>query len=117
MFAGVVLRVFQIVELGLSFHCARTLRGKTELLPGGPAWKSTTVTIPGYETKDPLVLFYRDPMECVEFILKNPLFSGKIDYQPRQDFDPSGGCMYSEWISSDGAWDLQVCTFLVSHYS
>ena len=63
------------------------------------------------------MLFCQDPMECIEFILKNPLFSGKINYQPRQDFDPSGGRMYSEWISSDGAWDLQVRTFLVSHYS
>jgi hypothetical protein len=47
-------------------------------------------------------------MECIEFLLKNPLFSGKIEYQPRQDFSPSGGRVYSEWIASDGAWDLQV---------
>ena len=62
------------------------------------------------------MLFYQDPMECIEFILKNPLFSGKIDYQPRQDFDSSGGRVYGEWISSDGAWDLQVRTFLLSYY-
>ena len=46
--------------------------------------------MPGYATKDPLVLYYRDPIDCVEFLLKNPLYSGNIQYQPRQDFDASG---------------------------
>ncbi|KAF9643411.1 hypothetical protein BDM02DRAFT_3132451 [Thelephora ganbajun] len=61
-----------ISGLGLSFHCAQTLRGKIELLPSRPSWKSTT-----------------------------------IQYQPHQDFDTSGNRVYSEWITSDGAWDLQ----------
>jgi hypothetical protein len=50
-------------------------------------------------------------MECIEFLLKNPLFSGKIHYQPRKDFDATGNRIYSEWITSDGAWDLQVRIF------
>jgi hypothetical protein len=70
--------------------------------------------MPGYKTKDPLVFYYRDPTECIEFLLKNPLFSGKIDYYPRKDFDHTGNRVYSEWISSDGAWDLQVRTSLLS---
>ena len=64
--------------------------------------------MPGYATKDPLVLYYRNPLDCVEFLLKNPLYSGSIQYQPRQDFDASGNRLYSDWITSDGAWDLQV---------
>lgn len=112
IFHCIVLIVLQIARLGLSFHCARTLRGRIELLPSGPAWKSTIVSMPGYESKDPLVFYYRDSMECVEFLLKNPLFSEEIEYQPRQDFDPTTGRrVYSEWITSDGAWDLQVCIF------
>ena len=98
----------QISGLGLSFHCARTLRGLIELLPSSPSWKSTIVTIPGYSTKTPLVLYYRDPLECVESILMNPLFSGKIDYCPRMEYDLNGKCCYNEWIASDGAWDSQV---------
>ena len=113
---GGVLTWVQITGLGLSFHCAQTLRGRIKLLPSGPAWNSTIVSIPGYKTKDPLVLYHRNPMECIEFLLKNPLFSGKIEYQPRQDFNPAGSRVYSEWITSDGAWDLQVRTFL-PHYS
>ncbi|KAF9643516.1 hypothetical protein BDM02DRAFT_3063785, partial [Thelephora ganbajun] len=71
-----------ISGLGLSFHCARTLQGKIELLPSRPSWKSTTVSMPRYSTKDPLMLYYQDPMECIEFLLRNPLFSGQIQYQP-----------------------------------
>ena len=87
-----------------------------ELLPSGPQWKSRIVTIPGYNTKDPLVLYYRDPVECIAFLLKNPLFSGHIKYQPRQDFNSSGSRVYSEWVTSDGAWGLQVRVFLFSRH-
>ena len=52
--------------------------------------------MPGYATKDPLVLYYRNPLDCVEFLLKNPLYSGSIQYQPRQDFDASGNRLYSD---------------------
>lgn len=54
------------------------------------------------------MLYYRDPIECVEFIMKNPLFSGHIEYQPRKDFNSSGQRVYGDWITGDGAWDLQV---------
>lgn len=87
-----------------------------ELLPSGPAWQSTTISIPGYSTKRPLVLYYRDPIECIEFTMKNPLLSGHIQYQPRQDFDSSGNRVYSDWITSDGAWDLQVSYPSLFHY-
>ena len=110
-----LLTLCQITALGLSFHCARTLRGKVELLPSGPEWKSTVVTMPGYAPKDPLVLYYRDPIKTIEFLLKNPLFSGRIQYAPRQDFDSSGNRVYSDWITSDGAWDLQVRDLISSH--
>ena len=55
-------------------------------------------------------------MECIEFLLKNPLFSGKIEFQPRQDFDLSGNHVYGEWISCDGAWNIQVCFAIVLPY-
>lgn len=66
------------------------------------------MSLPGYTTKDPLVLYYRDPIECVEFAMKNPLFSGQIEYQPRKVFNSSGERVYGDWITGDGAWDLQV---------
>ena len=110
-----LLTLCQITALGLSFHCVQTLRGKVELLLSGPEWKSTVVTMPGYTMKDPLVLYYQDPIKTIEFLLKNPLFSRRIQYAPRQDFDSSGNCVYSDWITSDGAWDLQVHDLISSH--
>ena len=106
------------MRLGLSFHRARTLRGKVESLPSGPAWKSTIVIMPGYATKDPLVLYYWDPIACIDFLLKNPLFSERIQFTPCQDFDSSGTRVYGDWITSNGAWDLQVCDtfhFIIYH--
>ncbi|KAF9643859.1 hypothetical protein BDM02DRAFT_3132132 [Thelephora ganbajun] len=97
-----------ISGLGLSFHCARTLCGCIELLPSGPSWKSTVVSLPGYPTKNPLMLYYCDPLDCIQFILKNPLFSGQIQYVPRLEYNSNRKQRYNEWITSDGAWDMQA---------
>ena len=72
--------------------------------------------MPGYATKDPLVLYYRDPVECIEFLMKNPLYSGRIQYTPRQDFDSSGDRIYNDWITGNGAWDMQVRDYVSAHY-
>ena len=36
------------------------------------------------------MLYYRDPLECIESILKNPLFSKHIQYIPRAEYDSNG---------------------------
>jgi len=72
--------------------------------------------MPGYTTKDPLVLYYRDPIASIDFLLKNPLFAEHIQFTPRQDFNHSGNRVYSDWITSNGAWDLQVCNHTMHHY-
>ena len=107
---------YQIIDLHLSFCCARSLRGMIELLPSGLAWQSTMISIPGYSTKCPLILYYQDPIECIKFTMKNPLLSGHIQYQPRQDFNSSSNHIYSNWITSDGTWDLQVSDPSLFHY-
>jgi len=53
-----------------------------------------------------------DPLECIESTLKNPLFSGQIQYVPRMEHDSNGKRRYNEWMTSDGAWDMQVCQLL-----
>ena len=84
------------------------MRGRVELLPTGPKWLSTTVTIPGYRTEDPITLYYRDSVECVKSILHCPLFAGQIKFIPTLHYTKAGTRTYGDWITSDGAWWLQV---------
>ena len=44
----------------------------------------------------------------------NLLFSGKIDYCPRMEYNSNGKHCYNEWITSNGAWDSQVRYTLVT---
>ncbi|KAJ7203716.1 hypothetical protein C8J57DRAFT_1259579 [Mycena rebaudengoi] len=94
-------------RLPLSFKSAKELRARAELLPSGPPWKSTIITYDGFPTKSPLVLYYRDSLQCVEFLLKNPLMKDHVDLIPKLNFR-NGQRLHSEWINSDGAWEMQT---------
>ncbi|KAJ7263033.1 hypothetical protein C8J57DRAFT_1231631 [Mycena rebaudengoi] len=94
-------------NLRFSFKSLKELRGHVELLPKGPKWEFKTITYEGYPTKTPIVLYYRDPLECNKFLLRNPLLEDHIDLTPRRDFR-NGRRIFGEWISSDGAWEMQA---------
>ena len=55
--------------------------------PKAPEWKMQDVPIKGYETTKPVVLFYQDPLECVQALLHNPIFEGKWDFTPWKVYD------------------------------
>ncbi|KAF8212909.1 hypothetical protein K438DRAFT_1751323 [Mycena galopus ATCC 62051] len=93
--------------LPLSFKSAAELRGLVEKLPPGPQWKCEVIRYDLYPTKAPLVLYYRDPLECVQFLLQNPLIHEYLELVPTQKFR-NGQQIYNEWITSDGAWEMQV---------
>lgn len=99
----------KIKGLDLSFSSAKALRGRVELLPSGPRWLSREVTVDGFATKNPLIVYYRDPVDCMKFLLQNPIFAGRIRFSPEHHYDISGARTYSDWITSDGAWEMQVC--------
>ncbi|KAF7319573.1 hypothetical protein HMN09_00296900 [Mycena chlorophos] len=90
----------------LSFKTAKELRSRIELLPTGPAWSSQTISYPGFPTKKPIVLFYRNPLDCIQLLLRNPLFKDHIDLIPTQIYRGQER-LHKEWINSDGAWNLQ----------
>ena len=81
-----------------------------EDLPKAPAWQMQDIPIDGYETAKPVVLFYRNPLECIQALLQNPIFEGKWDFTPRRTYEDPGrqNRIYSEWMTSDGAWAAQV---------
>ena len=101
----------KVRQLSLSFATAKTLRTRMDNIPTAPEWKMQDIPIKGYETVKPVVLFYRDPLECIQALLRNPIFEGKWDFTPRKVYNDPGhrNRIYSEWMMSDGAWAAQVC--------
>jgi hypothetical protein len=82
-----------------------------EDLPRAPEWKMVEVAIDGYKTAKPIVFFYRDPLECAQALLQNPIFEGRWDFTPRHVYDDPErkNRIYGEWMTGDGAWEAQVC--------
>ncbi|KAI6033739.1 hypothetical protein BKA83DRAFT_4044339, partial [Pisolithus microcarpus] len=93
----------------LSFWTAKELCRHIEDLPKGPHWKIHIVPT-HHPTTSPIELYWRDPLECIEALFNHPFYAGKMDYSPFHVFTAVGRIMrvYSEWMSSDGAWELQV---------
>lgn len=69
-------------------------------------------------TKSSVRLFYRDTVECLEALFQHPLFHDKLDFVPRRVYRTAERLVrvYSEWMTSDGAWDMQVCSVAVPEF-
>ena len=102
--------------LGLSFRNAKRLRGLAEMLPKGPEWQCKPCNSP-YPTKKKVDLFYRDPLECIKSILSNPLVNDHIKFTPFRIYESAVNAMriYTEWLSGDVAWSMQVCSSSSCH--
>ena len=100
----------QVKHRPLSFSSAREMRARIEHLPSPPRWKEVEVSIEGGTTKDPLTLYYRDGLQCFEFLFGNPLFLDHMEYVPRREFTTGEGSerLYNEMMTGDRAWGLQV---------
>ncbi|KAF9780072.1 hypothetical protein BJ322DRAFT_1141618 [Thelephora terrestris] len=98
-----------IQQLSLSFTAAKTLRSRMEDLPKAPTWKMQPVSLNGYKTAKPVVLFYRDPLEIIQTLLRNPIFEGKWAFTSRRVYQDSDrqNRLYGDWMTSDGAWSAQ----------
>jgi hypothetical protein len=55
-------------------------------------------------------LFYRDSLDCLETLLSNPLLTDQIDFSPYRVYKTAERLVriYSEWMTGDGAWQMQV---------
>ena len=83
---------------------------------GIDSWKSGKVCHnrlpnPNNLRDDNYTLFcYRNPVECVEFLMQQPAFREHMSYAPAKEFnDDAEERIYSEVKSSDWGWDEQVC--------
>lgn len=75
--------------------------------------------MPGYPTKKPIILYYRDAMECLRAIFGNPLFADHMQYSPFKAFETAEKMIrvYGEWMSGNKAWEMQVRSLPVFVYS
>ena len=99
----------QIKCASLSFRSAKELRARAEVLPSGPKWVCETLQ-PEYPVKQPLRLFYRNPIDCLQALLSHPLFASHISFVPRKVWTCAARVcrVYDEWLSGDRAWNIQV---------
>ncbi|TFK71326.1 hypothetical protein BDN72DRAFT_895699 [Pluteus cervinus] len=99
-----------IQSLKLSFSTAKAMHSWVELLPPGPQWQHRPLPLhPNYPTKRKTTLYHRDPVECIEYLMQNPLLSDHISYTPLQVYRSANKLMriYSHWLTGTHAWDLQ----------
>ena len=62
-----------------------------------------------------MFLFYRDSLDCVEYLLGNPLFADCMDFSPVRLYQDAEQtiCVYTEWLTGNTAWEMQVSLFSV----
>ncbi|KAI6113794.1 hypothetical protein EV401DRAFT_1866549, partial [Pisolithus croceorrhizus] len=96
-------------SLPLSFSTAKELRSHAEMLPSRPHWNAQVVPTT-HPMKSPVTLYYCDSLDCVESLFNHPLFMQMMDYSPFCLFTTTKCIVrvFTEWMSSDSPWDLQL---------
>lgn len=82
-----------------------------DAMPDGMGWDSwKDVTLPDVTWNDkstePISFFYRDPVECIKYLLRQPMFAGRLHYAPRRRFN-DGERLYTEMHTADWWWETQ----------
>jgi hypothetical protein len=125
------LHVLQIQDIGLSFKTAKDLGNRAEILPTfkphpheshpgqdlqwvsnpqqGLRWISKKIN-PESPTKNNIILYYRDPLLCLQYLMHSPLVQDHISFSPFKLYENATKTMriYTEWLSGDQAWNIQV---------
>ena len=103
----------------IMFHTTKDLRARVEILPSVPEWRFKSVSLTGYSTQEPTLLFYRDALECVEYLFRNPTFTDRIDFRPVRLYRNSEQTtrLYTEWMTGNTAWEMQVRTYISTFFN
>ncbi|KAJ6480668.1 hypothetical protein C8R47DRAFT_982797 [Mycena vitilis] len=103
------LKLQLVSGMNLSFRSAKEMRDRIASLPRRPEWqvKLWPTELP---TEKPVYLFWRDPIECLQELLSNPLVQGHIHFTPFKLWESSARLTrsYTEWLSGTAAWDMQA---------
>ena len=80
-----------------------------EQLPDIPRWHHQTISIPGYDTKEPITLYWRDGLEVIKHLFSNPVFTHCMELDPYKLIDQeTGQRVFGEFMSGEYAWDYIV---------
>ena len=60
-----------------------------------------------------MLLFYRDALDCVEYLFGNPLFANRMDFSPTRLYHNVEQTIriYTEWMTGNAAWEMQVSLY------
>ncbi|KAG2752786.1 hypothetical protein P692DRAFT_20723352 [Suillus brevipes Sb2] len=89
-----------VKALSLSFHMAKELCGRAELLPPVPKWQYRIVSTT-HPTKQPLHFYWHDPLDCIKSLFSHPFFANEIDVTPQRSRLPDGATLLGIILSSD----------------
>lgn len=81
------------------------------MLPTTSKWKASTLDLGGEdEDGDPLVLYYRDPLECIHTLVSKPAVARHLVYAPQKEFKDVTKTqrVYGEMWMCKGWWETQV---------
>ena len=81
----------------------------------GLRWISKKIE-PESPAKKDLILYYRDPLLCLQYLMLSPLVKDHISFSPFKLYESATKLMrtYTEWLSGDKAWNMQVNYLLSS---
>ena len=62
-------------------------------------------------TKAPVSLYYRDPIKCLESLMRNPLHADVMEFEAYRLYQNAEKLVrvYAEWLSGESVWQMQVC--------
>ena len=111
---SLTLTTHQVKGRPLSFSSSREMRGRTGLLPATVPWKQVQVQVQGGVTTEPMMLYFRDALECFKCLFGNPLFSDYMDFIPRREYadEERTERLYNEIMTGDRVWAIQVSILL-----
>ncbi|KAE9385659.1 hypothetical protein BT96DRAFT_1006846 [Gymnopus androsaceus JB14] len=94
----------------LKLELVKRMSLSADLLPPTPQWKYRAIPAqPGFPSKNPLVLYYHDAVECLQHVMRSPLIQDSLNFMPLQIFSNTTKMMrvYESWLSGNRAWSMQ----------
>ncbi|KDQ15498.1 hypothetical protein BOTBODRAFT_108756 [Botryobasidium botryosum FD-172 SS1] len=112
------LKLRKISACQLSFKGKRAFYKHVDKLPvDGPGWNSEEITITG-DKPDPstggkltetVEVWWRDPVDCIEELIGNPMFKNFMGYAPLKEYKDKlkNDQLFNEMWTTNWWWDLQ----------